>query len=94
MRRVFWSVLGVGLACSAYCLPLLAPLLAAAGLSGVLASTLFGLSLDIVICRVGPWLLVLAAVLVLTRAVRRRAKPVCGCESVCEVGGCRPGSVE
>jgi len=89
MKKSVLAFLGFGAACSACCLPFLAPLLVASGLSGVLAFSIAGVSLDYVLCVLGPWIagagLLLAAILLVAR---RRARPVCECATTCIPGKC------
>jgi len=89
MKKSALAALGFGAACVACCLPLAAPLLVATGLSGVLALSLGGVTLDYVVCVLGPWIagagLLLAAAMFI---VRRRAGEGCDCATKCIPGKC------
>lgn len=90
MKRSVMALLGFGAACAACCVPFLAPLLVATGLSGILATKIAGVSLDYVVCVLGP-LIALGGVVVLTVILfRRKAKQSCECASTCSTETCKP----
>lgn len=89
MKKSVFAILGFGGACLACCLPFVAPLLAAAGLSGVLAFSIGGFSLDYVVCVLGPWIASVGLLLMMVRLLaRRRARAVCDCAATCVPGVC------
>lgn len=89
MKKAVLTILGLGAACSVCCLPLLAPLLAATGLSTMLTLAVGGASLNYLLCVLGPGIviagLLLAAALLLAR---RRASAVCDCAATCGSDQC------
>lgn len=83
--KLRWGVFGLVAACGACCAPLIAPLLAGAGLAGLVSGgRLFGLTWDQVLCVGLP---VSGAALLLALWLRRGPKPAtsCDCETSCRV---------
>lgn len=87
--KLRWSLLGVGVACAACCIPLVLPLLAGAGLltAGAAGSAvLFGLTLEQILCYGAPAGALMAALGLLWRRRRAAAKAdACGCAPSCSV---------
>lgn len=95
MKKSIMGLLGIGTACAACCTPLLAPLLAALGLSGVLALRIGSVSLDEIVCVYGPWIAGAGVAALLARIGwgmwrRRGATAACDCAAVCVPVACAP----
>lgn len=83
--KLRWGFLGLAAACGACCAPLIAPLLAGAGLAGMVGGgRLFGLTWDQILCVGLP---ALGAVLLLALWLGRRmaSRRSCDCETSCRM---------
>ncbi|MEO5866401.1 MAG: hypothetical protein ABIS14_15435 [Sphingomonas sp.] len=97
MKKSFFAVFGIGVACTACCLPFAAPLLLATGLSGLLAVRIAGVSVEYVMCEWGPSIALLGAAGLAAyfarlawknRAARLQAS--CDCAISCTPAACKP----
>lgn len=87
------AVLGLVGACAVCCAPLLAPVLAGAGLAGaggIGAGLLAGVSMDAIVCGVLP-LMALGAYSAWAYRRRKAAQASCHCETACQPASCRGG---
>jgi hypothetical protein len=88
MKKLVLAILGVGAACSACCLPFIAPVLVTA-VSAVLGLSIGGVSLDDVARGLGPWIAGAALLFLSIRlVVRRRNRASCDCAASCDPGKC------
>ena len=84
MRKKLLGLFGLGVACVACCLPLVAGWLAAAGFGSVLAASISGISVDTILCVWLPVILISALVGIFL-AARRRKIASCDCKVSCRV---------
>jgi hypothetical protein len=102
MRKSWLTWFGLGAACAVCCAPLLAPILAGAGVAGIGAAgasfSLFGLGLEETICVavIAAAITSIGAFLLLRHNAPRRAAETCGCAvpgdgAQCDIhGACAP----
>lgn len=89
MKKSVLAILGIGAACSVCCLPFVAPLLIATGSSAVLGFSIGNVSLEYVVCMLGPWIVGVGLLwIVVLLVARRRNKAVCHCAASCVPGKC------
>jgi hypothetical protein len=90
--KLRWTILGLGAACVACCVPLILPLLGGFGLGGAALSAFAGkVSLDQLICLGLPMAIILVAGLIWMRR-RQHLKSSCACPDRCDVEACSPAA--
>ena len=85
MTKRLLGLIGIGAACAACCLPLVAAGLATLGLGSALTAKVGAAPLDAILCILGPVLLIGAGAVMMLIAARRRRMAACGCETSCRV---------
>lgn len=88
MKKSILTLLGIGTACLACCLPLFAPVMATLGVSSVLALRVAGVTLDYILCLLLPLVAFAGLGVTLLLLARTRAKAACSCKSACQPDTC------
>lgn len=88
MKKSIMVFLGLGAACAACCLPLIIPIAASIGLSGLAAANIAGFSVEFILCALLPLTAIVGLGLIALWRMRRRKRADCNCESACTPGQC------